>query len=310
MLFRSDDPPRTARAPAKLNLYLEITGQRGDGYHELETLMVPICLADELRFQATPPSNDSAPRGPIELQVRTRLAVRPPPQGGSIPTGSNNLIVRALELLQQRSGCRFGAHVGLIKRIPMSAGLGGGSSDAAAALRLANLGWKLNWTTSRLAELAAEIGSDVPFFVGSGAAICRGRGERVERLPAMPRLHFVIVKPPSGLSAADVYHSYDRLSESERSEIDRLLFWPIAGRPWGNLRQWMRNRLESAAAALSPWVAQARAIFGELDFVAHQLSGSGTAYFGVCRHAQHARRLANILRTRQLGLVYATRSCQ
>jgi 4-diphosphocytidyl-2-C-methyl-D-erythritol kinase len=193
----------------------------------------------------------------------------------------------------------------------MAAGLGGGSSDAAAALRLANFGWKLNWSTSRLAELASEIGSDVPYFIGGGAAICRGRGERVERLPAMPRLHFVIVKPPGGLSAADVYRSYDRLSDSERSKIEPPHFWSIfAGRRWGDMVQWMRNRLESAAAALAPWVAQARAIFGRLDFVAHQLSGSGTAYFGVCRHAQHARRLANILRTRQLGLVYATRSCQ
>lgn len=311
MFFRSDDPPRTARAPAKLNLYLEITGQRGDGYHELETLMVPIRLSDVLWFQATLPPNDNVSRGPIELQFRARHAVRPPPQADSIPTGSNNLVFRALELLQQRSGCPFGARVGLVKRIPLAAGLGGGSSNAAAALRLANIGWKLHWDADRLAELAAEIGSDVPFFVYGGAALCRGRGERVERLRGMPRLHFVIVKPPSGLSAADVYRTYDRLSESTGLAVQRSQVLSAAcGHRWGDLRQWMRNRLESAAASLTPWVEQARAIFNELDFVAHQLSGSGTAYFGVCRHAQHARRLANILRTRQLGLVYATRSCQ
>jgi 4-diphosphocytidyl-2-C-methyl-D-erythritol kinase len=310
MFFRSDDPPRIARAPAKLNLYLEITGQRGDGYHELETLMVPICLADGLWFQATTPAEENV-AGSIELEVRSRFAVRPPPQESSVPAGSNNLIVRALELLQNRSGCPFGARVGLVKHIPMAAGLGGGSSDAAAALRLANIGWKLHWDTDRLAELAAEIGSDVPFFVYGGAAICRGRGERVERVPSMPTLHFVIVKPPSGLSAADVYRSYDRLSESERFAGDgSSVSSKITGRRWGDLVHWMRNRLESAAALLTPWVYQARKVFGELDFIAHQLSGSGSAYFGVCRHAQHARRLASILRTRQLGLVYATRSCQ
>jgi 4-diphosphocytidyl-2-C-methyl-D-erythritol kinase len=310
MFFRSDDPPRMARAPAKLNLFLEITGQRGDGYHELETLMVPIRLADGLWFQATTPTDDDGP-GSIELEVRTRFAIRPPPQEGSVPIGSNNLIVRALELLQSRSGCRFGARVGLFKQIPMAAGLGGGSSDAAAALRLANIGWKLHWSTDRLAELAAEIGSDVPFFVYGGAAICRGRGERVERLPAMPTLHFVIAKPPCGLSAADVYRSYDRLGESERFTDEGLpVSTQFMARCWGDLVHWMRNRLESAAALLSPWVDQSRKAFGELGFITHQLSGSGSAYFGVCRHAQHARRLANILRTRQLGLVYATRSCQ
>jgi 4-diphosphocytidyl-2-C-methyl-D-erythritol kinase len=310
MFFRSDDPPRMARAPAKLNLYLEIAGQRGDGFHELETLMVPIRLADWLTFQATPPSDDDRP-GPIALNVRNCLAVRPPPQSLSIPVGAGNLVVRALELLQQRSDCRFGAHIELFKHIPLAAGLGGGSSDAAAALRLANRAWKLDWRKDRLAELAAELGSDVPFFLSGGAAVCRGRGEQVERLPAMPMLHFVVVKPPSGLSTNDVYRAYDHLFGSERSQGDsRMAAALTQRRRWGDLGRWMRNCLESAAALLTPWVEQARTVFGELDFVGHQLSGSGSAYFGVCRHAQHARRLASILRTRQLGLVYATRSCQ
>jgi 4-diphosphocytidyl-2-C-methyl-D-erythritol kinase len=272
--------------------------------------MVPIRLADVLWFKATAPTGKNGPAS-IELEVRARFAVRPPPQNESVPTGSNNLIVRALELLRQRSGCRLGARVCLLKLIPMAAGLGGGSSDAAAALRLANNGWKLNWSTDRLAQLAAEIGSDVPFFIYGGTAICRGRGERVRCLPAMPTLHFVIAKPPCGLSAADVYRAYDRLGELERfGHEPPPLSSIISGRRWSDLFRSMRNRLESAAALLSPWVDEARAIFGELDFLAHQLSGSGSAYFGVCRHAQHARRLASILRTRQLGLVYATRSCQ
>jgi 4-diphosphocytidyl-2-C-methyl-D-erythritol kinase len=310
MFFRSEDPPRMARAPGKLNLFLEITGERGGGYHELETLMVSVRIADWLSFRSRPAADNEA-AGPIDLRVRPSFAVRPPPQLENVPDGSKNLIVYALELLQQRSGCRFGACVELDKHIPISAGLGGGSSDAATALRLANIGWKLNWDTARLAELAAEIGSDVPFFVYGGAAICRGRGEKVERLPAMPALHFVVAKPPGGLSAGEVYGSYDRLSRSERADKRRApVSKSVKGNRWGDLGRWMRNRLESAAALLMPWVAQARAVFSEFDFVAHQLSGSGSAYFGVCRHAQHARRLANILRTRQLGLVYATRSCQ
>ena len=146
--------------------------------------------------------------GEIQLDVRTCWPVRSRSEMAPIPTGSDNLVVRALELLRERSGCEFGARVELAKRIPAAAGLGGGSSDAAAALRLANRGWKIHWSNDRLTEVAAEIGSDVPFFLEQGAAICRGRGERVERLPPIAPLHFVMVKPPVGLDTGEVYRTH------------------------------------------------------------------------------------------------------
>lgn len=308
MYLRRDQLKRTARAPAKLNLYLEILGRRGDGFHELETLMVPIGLSDSLSFISTPIAADGQP-GAIALDVRECYPVRTSQQPPAIPTGSENLVVRALELLRERSGCRLGAHVELVKRIPAAAGLGGGSSDAAAALRLANFAWQLNWPMERLAEVAATIGSDVPFFLSGGPAICRGRGEQVELVHGMRSLHFVIVKPPIGLSTADVYRVHDAsISSSQESGAGRpISTWAMGGR--AEAGRWMRNRLQSAAAAVSPWVDRLRAIFDKFDFLGHQLSGSGSAYFGVCRHAQHARRLATILRTQHLGIVYATRSC-
>jgi 4-diphosphocytidyl-2-C-methyl-D-erythritol kinase len=229
----------------------------------------------------------------------------------AVPIGTDNLIVRALELLQQRSGCRLGAAVELVKRIPTAAGLGGGSSDAAAALRLANRAWRLHWPASRLAEVAAEVGSDVPFFLSPHPAVCRGRGEQVERLAGLPPLDVVVVKPPLALSTRDVYAAHDALAGEPTSPGSFAgMAAALARRSWGELRRSMHNGLRAAAASLTPWVGKLAAVFDRLDFVAHQLSGSGSAYFGVCRHAQHARRLANILRTRQLGLVYATRSCQ
>jgi 4-diphosphocytidyl-2-C-methyl-D-erythritol kinase len=127
----------------------------------------------------------------------------------------------------------------------------------------------------------------------------------------MRQMHFVLVKPPEGLSTAEVYRAHAELSGGSVGASSRGLsalefingfgFWKDPGR-------WMRNRLEEAAATVSPWVDRLRAAFDRLDFGGHQLSGSGTAYFGVCRHAQHARRLATVLRSQQLGLVYATRS--
>jgi 4-diphosphocytidyl-2-C-methyl-D-erythritol kinase len=298
MDLHGDDFKRSTRAPAKLNLFLDVLGRRGDGFHDLETLMVPIRLADQVLLTSTP--SPSATPGDIRLDVHTCWPICSPGLMPIVPTGSDNLVVKSLRLFQERSGCQLGARVELVKRIPMAAGLGGGSSDAAAALRLANRAWQIH-------------GSDVPFFLSHGAAICRGRGERVERLPPLAPLYFVIVKPVEALGAGEVYNAHDSLAEPKspivRGQLNRLVANLYLG-GWHDVGMWMHNRLQAAASLLSPCVEKLRRVFAEFDFVAHQLTGSGSAYFGICRHAAHARRLASILRTRQLGLVYATRSCQ
>lgn len=312
MNLRREDLTRTVRAPAKLNLYLEVLGRRDDGFHELETLMVPVRIWDSLSITPTLPSSDSE-MGPLEFTVRSapRLG-QAAPQPVSALLGGENLVVRALDLLRERSSCRAGGYVELVKRIPVSAGLGGGSSDAAAALRLANQLWRIGWGRAQLAELAAELGSDVPFFLYDRAAICRGRGERVEPLTAMPRLHFVVVKPPQGISTSEVYRMHATRAESSkpagRTSLPSLTLLRNE-RKWSDLQRWMSNRLQSAAALLSPWVNQAKEVFSRFDCLGHQLSGSGSAYFGICRHAQHAHRLAAILRSQRLGFVYTTSSC-
>jgi 4-diphosphocytidyl-2-C-methyl-D-erythritol kinase len=318
MNLRQSESARTVPAPAKLNLLLDVLGRRDDGYHELETLMVPVCLYDSLSLVPTPAVGHGRP-GEITLDIINHVGrVNEAEADAQVPTGPDNLVVRALELLRQRSGCELGAHVRLVKRIAAAAGLGGGSSDAAAALGLGNREWGLNWNHERLASVAAELGSDVPFFIFSGAAICRGCGERIEQIPRITPLHVVIVKPPHGLGTADVYRTWDDLNpfgtdppifNRDRRRLPGL----VAALRQGNLTdlgQWMGNQLQAAAAKLSPWVERAQAAFAGLDFLAHQLTGSGTAYFGVCRHAQHARRLASILRTRQLGLVFVTQNCR
>lgn len=308
-----DDAKRIIRAPAKLNLFLDLLGRRGDGFHEVETLMVPIRLADTVSLVPTRAA-EQGKAAEIRLAVQSAGPAGFERAAAHVPAGPDNLVVRALELLRQQSGCDLGAEVELVKRIPAAAGLGGGSSDAAAALRLANRGWKLNWSEGRLAELAGEIGSDVPFFLKSGPAVCRGRGERIERLPAMKPVHFVVVKPPIGLNTGEVYRAFaanPQVAENHATGVGQLV--ELVNRiRHGRIVNWhklLRNRLQEAASLLTPWVERLRAAFDELGFLGHQLSGSGSAYFGVCRHAQHARRLATILRTRQLGLVYATRSC-
>jgi 4-diphosphocytidyl-2-C-methyl-D-erythritol kinase len=309
MYLRRDELARTIRSPAKLNLCLNVCGRRDDGFHELETLMVPVRMWDGLTISPMPPDSFTPENG-IELDVRLSFHGCAAADRALVPRSRDNLVVRALEALRRRSGCLAGARVELVKRIPVGAGLGGGSSDAAAALRLANVGWQLGWSRQQLSEVAAEIGSDVPFFLAGRAAVCRGRGEEVEPIHGARPLHFVLVKPPVGLSTADVYRAYD--GESRQDGGPSCIGEAISGLRSGRLMQLasaMRNALETAAARLTPWVEQVRSAFADLDFLAHQLSGSGSAYFGLCRHRQHAHRLASVLKNRGVGLVYALRSC-
>lgn len=293
-------------APAKLNLFLEVLAKRADGFHEIETLMVPINLYDTLYFSVDPNNRkESGERIELHCGWASPAALPAACAGAPLPEGERNSVVRALELLRQRCGIRRGATVRLIKRIPVAAGLAGGSSDAAAALVAGNLGWKLGLSAEALADLAGEVGSDVPFFLQHAAAICRGRGERIEPCARLTGLHFVVVYPPAGLGTADVYrgcrpaevprpaHALVEALWQRRSSAGRLL----------------HNGLEPAAARLSPWIPRLEQEFARQDVLGARMSGSGTSYFGLCRSAGHARRVAGRLRTRGLGHVYAARSC-
>ncbi|HEY1600843.1 MAG TPA: 4-(cytidine 5'-diphospho)-2-C-methyl-D-erythritol kinase [Pirellulales bacterium] len=290
-------PVVTVFAPAKLNLFLEILGKRNDGFHEIETLMVPVGLSDSLAFQPT--------RGDdIECDCHwhySRLALR----AGTAVTAAltdDNLVVRAARRLREAAGISSGASMTLVKRIPMAAGMAGGSSDAAAALVAANIGWGLNWPVARLSEIASELGSDIAFFLQGQPAVCRGRGEQVAAQAGLAPLDFVIVQPPAGLSTAEVY-AHCRPASTPRPVGALVEAWR-RGRPV-EVGRLLYNRLEDAAATISPWIQRLRAEFDRLDFLGHQMTGSGSAYFGICRHAKHARRLAAALRSRGLTQVFA-----
>lgn len=287
------------RAPAKLNLFFEVLGKRGDGFHEIETLMVPISLYDTLVATDDPAGN-----------IRVDCAWSAPGAGaknamGDLPSEQQNLARRAVDLLRARAGVRSGIKLELHKRIPSAAGLGGGSSDAAAALLAANVVWNLGWSRASLAKLGVELGSDVPFFLGRGPAVCSGRGERIEPVSDIGRLHFVVVRPPEGLSTAEVYA---RCEAPAQPECMTPLLTALRG---GNLRKVGRklhNRLEKAAETLSPWIGRLEQEFARQHVVAARMSGSGTSYFGICRHARHAQRVARRLRARGVGQVYAVRT--
>lgn len=283
--------------PAKLNLFLEVLGKRSDGFHEIETLMIPIGLYDTLYFK-----ND--PSGQVQLVCEEAASQSQASAGEPVPAGSQNIVFRAIDLLRRRLQVSLGAQVRLVKRIPMAAGLAGGSSDAAAALVAANRSWGLNLPPSELAALAAELGSDVPFFLEPGAAICRGRGEQIERVPGLGSLSFVVIRPPAGLSTADVYRAC-RPAAQPRSAT-ALVASLRAGR-LDQAARWFHNALQGAAEQLSPWIVRLKSEFSRLDCLGHRMSGSGTSYFALARHFRHAQRLAAQLQARGLGRVYVVR---
>ena len=276
----------TVRAPAKLNLSLAVLARRPDGYHEIESLMVPVTLHDTVRVR---PRHDDAIR--LAVRFAGRLAE---PDGRrlarDVPTDDSNLVIRAVRRLRSAAGGGDGLDIELVKEIPAGAGLGGGSSDAAAALVAAARAWRIDWSAERLAALGAEIGSDVPWFFAGGAAVARGRGEVIEPIDGIPDLPVVIACPAAGLSTAAVYRACQ--PEATRAgEAARLAERLAAGDLRGGLSL-MHNTLELSARALSGEVAALLADLAAAGGIAPRLTGSGSACFTLCRTLSEARAVA------------------
>lgn len=326
MFHRPSGAGIAVRVPAKLNLFLEVLGKRPDGFHELETLMTTVGVEDALSLT---PRDDGQVTLECDWADGWRLgeirraaapAVVPGPLFSSssvfapLPAPADNLVVRALSLLQTLavaedpdSRARAGVAARLVKSIPAAAGLGGASADAAAALLAGNRLWRLDWPAARLAEVAARLGSDIPFFIGgerqaARAAVCRGRGERIEWLDAVPRWPVVVVRPPVGLATAAVFRAC-RPAANPRS-VQPLLEALRRGDA-RRVRQSLWNRLEEPAATLSPWIGRLRDWFDRWDVVGHQMSGSGSSYFGLCWSSRQARRIAASARQAGLGAAFA-----
>ena len=306
MLIRQDGLEVQVLAPAKLNLFLEILGKRSDGYHEIETLITAIDRFDRLSLRAHEDSNVH-----LNCQMGTplwQIARAASGDGASqLPPAEDNLVYRALRALQERSGCRQGAVVTLQKTIPPASGLGGGSSDAAAALIAANRAWNLNLPREELSKVAAELGSDIPFFLspwkGSGArmALCQGRGEEVHAVEAPAGMHFVVVRPGVGLSTPEVYRHCRVASSPVRA--DQLVSALRAGNH-RRAKDLMFNRLQPAAASVDSVVEKMSALMDATGTIAHQLSGSGSAYFGWFASTKAAQVAAGKLRAQGIAHVW------
>jgi 4-diphosphocytidyl-2-C-methyl-D-erythritol kinase len=293
-----------ADCPAKLNLFLEILGKRPDGFHEVETVMVTVGLFDTLVFKEEQSEQvrlqcfDAAQRSPADQSSEPEAP---------LPVDARNLVVRAANLLKDRTGIARGVSIELHKRIPAAAGLAGGSSDAAATLASLNRLWDLKLSRPDLQMIAAELGSDIPFFLAeSPLALCRGRGELITPLEPAFRSWTVIVRPPIGLSTAEVFRHCKPATQPVSAE--KLL----EGLKDGNkeiVAQNLHNSLQEPAARLCPLLTRLAQSFESVTPAAHQMSGSGTAWFGLCRNRLQARQAAGKLNALGVGRVYIAQTC-
>lgn len=268
---------------AKVNLSLCVLEKRPDGYHDLETVFQSVGLADRLRLRET---------GGDQVTIECSYP--------GVPLDRSNLCWRAAELMRSRYAAgrgnpalQFGLEIEIEKTIPPQAGLGGGSSDAAATLVGLNLLWRLGLEPEELEKLAAELGSDVSFFVRGGTAIGRGRGERLERLPPPGRLWFVLARPNFGISTSWAYgqlegerrpppntwEMVDALGSSDLPEIAAAL----------------RNDLERPALAAYPDLAGIKRSLLDAGCLGALLCGSGSAIFGLAEDLEQAERIISQL---------------
>lgn len=261
--------------PAKINLHLEVLGKRADGYHELRTLLQSIDLRDQLWAESTD---------------GTELALIVEPKGAA-PEGPSNLVLRAAEALRTAAGVRLGARIGLLKRIPAGAGLGGGSGDAAGALVLLSSLWGLDLPEKRLAEVAARLGSDVPFFLRGGLGLGIGRGEQILPLPDLAEpLHLVVAWPEVAISTPEVYSRFAAplTWESPEGTVEMDAAGGMVPFEWTS----MRNDLEPVVVDGWPQVAAIRDAMLATEALAVRVTGSGSAVFGVFCSRQEAEMAA------------------
>jgi 4-diphosphocytidyl-2-C-methyl-D-erythritol kinase len=252
-------------------------------------------LFDTLRF---------APRPDNAIELRCAPAVR---SGGPLlPADETNLVFRAARLLASETGCRRGASITLLKRIPLASGLGGGSSDAAAALAALNRLWETGLSSADLHALAACLGSDVNFFLDSHPlALCRGRGEVIEPRPLGTPLHFVLARPRSGLSTAAVFRAWQ--DDGVRAGADRLLQHLAEGRVRAAGHA-LHNSLEAPAVRLNDDVRRVLADLARVAPRACRMTGSGAVCYGLCASRRQARSLGARLRGAVPGLVWIVSS--
>lgn len=264
------------KAPAKINLFLEILGKRSDGFHEIETVMCPVQLFDTITVKKIPLEEVR-----LEVQTPEQAGTRQQDAAWSVPANENNLVFRSALAVQQNADVKHGYEIKLHKVIPAAAGLGGGSSDAAAAI-VACLVLAGKWDRGLATDLCSKLGSDIPFFLGSangiGLMLSQGRGEICTPLDAKPTFDLLLSHPGSGCSTAQIYQQFQTLQTVRNSE--KIISACEAGQV-PKIGAELFNALQFAASDLNPWIEKQLKLFSNMGLSMSLMSGSGSACFAL-----------------------------
>ncbi len=268
------------QARAKINWTLDVVGTLPNGYHELDMLMQSVTLCDQMTLEEAP-----------ECSLAVRL-----PHGGYVPADEKNLVLRAAKALQEATGETRGARMTLRKYIPVAAGMGGGSSDAAAALKGLNELWKLGLTDERLEQIGLTIGADVPFCIRGGLQRARGIGEQLTPLALGRPLYLVAFQPCRGLSTKEVFSALheEGIRPEDRPDNDAAQRALACG-DVRLLGKSMGNVLEPVSRRLRPQIDEAIRAIEATGAVGARMTGSGSSVFGVYMHAGQCKRATQIL---------------
>ena len=269
----------SVKAPAKINLTLDVLGKRDDGYHEVEMVMTTIDLADRI---------DIYPRGDDKITIDCSACF--------VPLGEKNHVYQITKLLKEKLGIRKGVHFYIHKRIPVAAGLAGGSSDAAAAIRGLNRLWDLGLSVQEMAQIGSEIGSDVAFCVYGGTALATGRGEVITPLPSPPPAWVILAKPPMGVSTSEIYGMVRMGVISQYPPKSRQMVEAIMQRNYDQVYQSMGNHLETVTLSLYPEVRRLKEQMSRFGADAALMSGSGPTVFSLVDKESRVGRIYNGLR--------------
>ena len=290
--------PITVSTPAKVNLFFELLGKRPDGYHEVETVVSPIDFYDTIRVEAIDPADAGADGIALSCDCSSIAGLQPDPM--DVPNNERNLVYKAAKLLRERFGVKQGVSIELKKQIPPQSGLGGGSGNAAGAIRACAGVWGLELTLEDEFSLGAELGSDVPMFFVDGASVATGRGEIIEPKPVGASLPIVVIRPPTGISTPEVYRRC-RVPQTPRS-AEGILRAMTSG-DWQTFNKLVFNRLEEFAAQITPWVNKCRNDVMQSGAAGGCLCGSGSCYFGIYESGADADKAAEELKSQGWKLV-------
>ncbi|MFC7687618.1 4-(cytidine 5'-diphospho)-2-C-methyl-D-erythritol kinase [Ureibacillus sp. GCM10028918] len=265
------------KAPAKINLTLDVLYKRPDNYHEVEMIMTTVDLSDRIGLES---------RGDGLIKIIST--------NGFIPDDSRNLAYQAAQLIKDTYGIAEGVTISIEKEIPVAAGLAGGSSDAAATLKGLNELWNLDLPIDTMAELGAKIGSDVSFCIYGGTALATGRGEKIQKLPAPPTCWVVLAKPKIGVSTAQVYGGLS--IEGVEHPNTKQMIQAIETNDYDLMCNSLGNVLESVTFNLHPEVVMIKEQMKRFGADAVLMSGSGPTVFGLVDNESRLGRIYNGLR--------------